>query len=83
MATANTIDQYLGLDADRFTAPMANALLQFTITEEVKQRAAELADKTNFGTITDDEHAEYLRMIELDEVLSVMQTKARRFLAQT
>jgi len=81
MVSLDTTDRFLALDAGQFTVPMAHALLSFSVTDEVKQRASELAEKTNFGTITAEEHSEYLRLIELDELLSLVQTKARGFLA--
>lgn len=81
MATANTIDQYLELDPEEFTEPLARALLHFTVTDEAKRRAAEYADKSNFGTITDEEKSEYLRIIELDELLSVLHARARGLLS--
>jgi len=81
MVALDTTDRFLALDADQFTAPMAHALLNFSVTDEVKQWASVLAEKANFGTITAEEHAEYLRLIELDELLSLVQSKARYFLA--
>ncbi len=81
MASIDMTDRFLAVDAERFTTPMANALLNFTVTDEIKQRVEELAEKTNFGTITDEEHAEYLRIIEMSEVMSLFQAKAKRFLA--
>jgi len=81
MVSLDTTDRFLALDAGQFTTPMAQALLSFSVTEEVKQRASELAEKMNFGTITTEERAEYLRLIELDELLSLVQMKAKSFLA--
>lgn len=81
MATTNTLDQYLELDADQFTESMAKALLHFSVTNEAKKRAAEYADKSDSGTITEEEKADYLRIIELDELLSVLHARARVLLA--
>jgi len=80
MATVGTIDRFLDINAEHFTASMANALINFTVTDEVKQRAEELAEKSNFGTITTEEKDEYLRIIDLAEMMSLFQAKARRFL---
>jgi len=80
MTTVGTFDRFLDVNSEQFTAPMANALINFTVTDEVKQRAEELAEKSNFGTITTEEKDEYLRIIDLAEMMSLFQAKARRFL---
>jgi hypothetical protein len=82
MATANTIDRFLGLDADQLTPPMASAILTFTATDEVKKRVSDLADKSNFGTITEEERDEYKEYIELAGLLTNAKSKARKFLAK-
>jgi hypothetical protein len=81
MSTVDPTDTFLGLDADQFTEPMARAMLAFSASERVKERSAELADKANFGTITEAERAEYERYIDLAEMLAIMKSRARRFLA--
>lgn len=81
MATVDSIDRFLGLNSQHFTPAMAQAVLAFEATEEVKARSAELAEKANFGTITGEERAEYERYIELDELVAVLKARARRFLA--
>jgi len=81
MATVDSIDRYLGLDTNQFTTPMAQAILVFRATEDVKSRSAELADRANFGTLTEEERAEYLRYIELDELVTIIKSRARRFLS--
>lgn len=82
VAPLDTTDQFLAIDADGFTAPMADALVRFRVTDQVKARMEELAEKSNFGTISEDEHAEYVRLINLAELLSLCQAKARGFLSQ-
>jgi hypothetical protein len=81
MSTIDPTDTFLGLDADRFTPPMAKAVLAFSVSERVKDRSAALADKANFGTITADEQAEYEPYIDLAEMLAIMKSRANRFLA--
>jgi hypothetical protein len=80
MSTVNPTDEFLGLDADQFTEPMAEAVLAFSTSDRVRNRSAELADKANFGTITEQERAEYERYIDLAEVLAIMKSRAKRFL---
>ena len=80
MAAIESLDNFLQVDTGRFTAPMANAMIHFTVSDEVKERAEELAEKSNFGTITEQERAEYQRLIEWAEMLSLMKARAKRFL---
>jgi len=82
MVTATSIDRFLGLDADHLTPPMANAILAFTSTDEVRHRVTELADKANFGTISPEEQSEYQQYIELDELLIIAKARARNFLTK-
>lgn len=81
MVTANTIDRYLGFDAQQFSPEMASAILAFQATEEVRKRVEELAEKANFGTLTEEERSEYFQYIELDEVLMIAKARARKYLA--
>lgn len=81
MSTVDPTDTFLGLDVDRFSEPMAQAVLAFSASDRVKKRSVELADKANFGTITEAEQAEYERYIDLAEMLAIMKSRARRFLA--
>ncbi len=82
MVTATSIDRFLGLDSDHLTSSMANAILAFTSTEEVNRRVTELAEKVNFGTISEQERSEYQQYIELDELLIVAKARARKFLTK-
>ena len=80
MATIESLDNFLQVDSGRFTAPMANAVIHFTVSDEVKKRSEELAEKSNFGTISEQERAEYQLIIEWAEMLSLMKARAKRFL---
>ena len=82
MATADSFDRYLGVDAEQFTPPMAQAVLAFGATDDVKDRVRELAAKANLGSITAAERAEYERYITFDEMLAVLKSKAQRFLSK-
>lgn len=80
MSSADTIDRFLGIDSQQLTPPMANAILTFTATDEVKSRVAELAEKANFGTISSAEQEEYEGYIELDTLLTIAKSRARQYL---
>ena len=45
MAAIESLDNFLQVDTGRFTAPMANGMIHFTVSDEVKERAEELAEK--------------------------------------
>jgi hypothetical protein len=81
MATVDSIDRYLGIDAEKFTPPMAQAVLAFGATDDVKKRVSVLADKASLGTITEQERSEYERYIQIDELITVLKSRARRFLS--
>jgi len=61
MATVNSIDRFLGLDADHLTPSMASAILTFTAIDELKQHVTELAEKANLGTISPEEREGFFR----------------------
>jgi len=82
VAPTDTTVDFLGIDTDAFTESMANALVRFRVSDTAKARMAELAEKANYGTISADEQAEYLRLINLAELLSLCQAQARGFLGR-
>lgn len=81
MVTASTIDRFLAIDSGRLTQAEANGLLALTASDDVKARVLELADKANFGTISQAERDEYQQYITLDELLIVAKARARKFMA--
>lgn len=82
MATPEATREYLGLDSDNFTRSMAEALLQFEINEQMREKAYALGQKSSAGTITDQERQSLLELVELDELMALIQAQAKRFLAK-
>lgn len=58
----------------------AQSILQIRFGEADQARVRELAARSNNGTLTIEEAAEYDSFIAADDVLSLWQTKARLFL---
>jgi hypothetical protein len=51
-------------------------------TRKLEARIGELRCKANEGTLTPAEDAEYKDFVEAVDLISIIQTKARRFLAK-
>jgi uncharacterized protein YnzC (UPF0291/DUF896 family) len=64
------------------TPEQTRALVAFRGDEKVTQRVDELAAKCKEGQLTDDERAEYEAYASANHLISLMQAKARRWLAE-
>ena len=60
----------------------AKALLQLTFTEDDHARMADLAQRCNEGTLTDEERREYQGYVFVGDVLALLKSKARLSLAR-
>jgi hypothetical protein len=67
---------------EAFTPKLASALLELRADSELEARIGELCRKANDGTLTPGEDAEYKDFVEAVDLISIMQAKARRFLAR-
>jgi len=67
---------------DAFTPEVASALLQIRADSELEDHINELRRKANDGTLTPAADAEYKDFVEAVDLISIMQAKARRFLAR-
>ncbi len=76
------LDRLLDPLTDTLTPESATALLALRADSEVEARIDELRRKSNEGTLTPAEDAEYKDFIEAVDVVSIMQAKARRFLSR-
>lgn len=82
MATTSYLDRLLEPLTDAFTPELASALLELRADSELEAHINELRRKANDGTLTPAEDAEYKDFVEAVDLISVMQAKARRFLAR-
>ena len=82
MATTSYLDRLLDPLTDVLTPEVASAVLGLRADSETEARIAEPRGKANEGTLTPDEDAEYKEFVEAVDLISIIQTKARRFLAK-
>ena len=80
VATISYLDRLLDPLTDVFTREVASAVLELRADSELQVRIAELRRKANEGTLTPAEDAEYKDFVEAVDLISIIQTKARRFL---
>jgi len=64
--------------AECLTETAARKLVSLRADPELQARVDELADKTNDGTLTDDERAEYDRHLAAFHFVTILQAHARR-----
>ncbi|REJ90213.1 MAG: hypothetical protein DWQ34_17775 [Planctomycetota bacterium] len=82
MTTTTYLDRLLDPVTDAFTPELARAIVDLRADAETEARINLLRRKANDGTLTPEEDAEYKEFVEAVDVLSVIQSKARRFLAR-
>jgi hypothetical protein len=64
----------------RLTVASARALVGLRMDSADRERVAELAAKCNGGELTAKERAEYAAYVKAGDIISILQSKARRFL---
>jgi hypothetical protein len=65
-----------------FTPAVARRIVRFRADPDVKARIQELADKSNDGLLTDAEREEYEGYVRAIDLVAILQSKARRYLAE-
>jgi hypothetical protein len=82
IATVSYLDRFLDPISDVFTPEMARKIVELRAEPELQARVDALASKSNEGTLSDEEDAEYKSYVEAADIIGIFQSKARRFLAQ-
>ncbi len=82
MAATNYLDRFLEPVTEALTPQVARAIADLRADEETLARIDDLRRKANDGTLTAEEDAEYKDFVEAVDVISIIQAKARRFLAK-
>jgi hypothetical protein len=82
VATTRYLDRLLDPLAEAFTPKLASALVELRADSELEAHIAELRRKASNGTLTPGEDAEYKDFVEAVDLISIIQAKARRFLAR-
>lgn len=78
MTTLSALDQLLDPAAGWLTPQSAQKLVDWKVSDELRERIEALGRKANLGTLSDEEDAEYRTYLDDAEVISLMQAKARR-----
>ena len=76
------LDEMLEPVTRAFSRDVAEALVGIKASESAQERIAELAEKCNEGLLTPTERAEYESYVSAVDLISVLQAKARLWLAR-
>ncbi|HEX4145061.1 MAG TPA: hypothetical protein VHY91_16260 [Pirellulales bacterium] len=82
MSTISILDQFLDPLTEALSPEVARRLIELRASAAVQARVDELATKANGGTLSMAEEAEYREFVEAVDIVSIIQSKARRYLAQ-
>ena len=82
MSTTTYLDRFLEPVTDAFTLEMARTVVNLRADPETEARIEVLRHKANQGTLTPAEDAEYKEFVEAVDIISILQSKARKFLAK-
>ncbi|MEM7311716.1 MAG: hypothetical protein AAF497_01060 [Planctomycetota bacterium] len=82
MSTANYLDRYFEPITQVLTPEVAQQLVSLQPDPVMAARVAELGQKSDAGTLTDEERAEYKDYVDAGTLISLIKAKARRFLSQ-
>ena len=82
MSTASYLDRFLEPITEAFTPEVARRLADLRADNEAQAEIALLRSKANEGTLSPDEEAAYKDFVEAVDVISIIQSKARKFLAR-
>ena len=78
METLSALDHFLDPNAGWLTPVSAQKLIDWKVSDELRNRIEELGQKANRGTLTAEEDAEYRGYLDDAELISLIQAKARR-----
>lgn len=81
MSTVSYLDRLLQPVTEAFTPELARVLVNLRADEELQVEVEVLREKANIGTLSPDEELAYKDFVEAVDVISIIQSKARRFLA--
>jgi hypothetical protein len=81
MSTVSYLDRFLEPVTESFTPELARTFVELRADSELQAEIEVLRQKANLGTLTPEEEAAYKDFVEAVDVLSIIQSKARRYLA--
>jgi hypothetical protein len=77
------LERFLDPLTHRLTPEIAREWLDFRYDPATQAHLAELADKANDGSLTDDEREEYAQYVEVGDLIGILQARARNVLRQS
>ena len=80
MSTVSYLDRFLEPVTEAFTPEFARHLVQLRADDELQAEVDVLRQKANEGTLSSDEEAAYKDFVDAVDMISILQSKARRFL---
>lgn len=78
--STSLLDQVIEPFADCMSREVAQRLVAVRADEATQARLDALAEKANFGTLTDEEKADYDRLLATIHFVSLLQARARKLL---
>lgn len=66
-----------------FTNDQARQVTEYRADDSLRARIDELADKSNDGTLSEDERAEYEGYVRANKFVAVLQAQARKLIRST
>ena len=82
MSTTSYLDRFLDPITEAFTPEVARRIAELRADDELQGEIDVLREKANAGTLTPDEEAAYKDFVEAVDLISIVKSKARRFLAR-
>lgn len=82
MPTTTYLDRFLEPMTEALTPEVARVIINLRADEETEAEVQQLRDKANEGGLTAEQEAKYNDFVEAVDVISIIQSKARRFLAR-
>jgi hypothetical protein len=80
MSTVSYLDRFLEPVTEAFTPEFARYLVELRADDELQAEVDVLRQKANEGTLTSDEETSYKDFVDAVDMISILQSKARRFL---
>lgn len=76
------LDRLLEPMTDAFTPELADTIINIRVDPATQTRIEKLRRKANAGTMNQDEDEEYKDFVETVDLVSILQVKAKRYLAK-
>jgi len=82
MATTSYLDRFLDPVTNAFTPEVAQRIVELRVDPQIEAEIELLRRKANEGTLSPQEDAAYKDFVEALDLVSILQSKARRFLTR-